>query len=226
MDPGEILRSTARLYRAHWRPLLTIAAAVYVPVAAIGALIGSTWPGFAIATILNIAAIFLVQGAITGAVARIRDGAEEVDLSETLGRAVERLVPLSVAGALATLGIVLGLLALIVPGLVLLTWWLVVSPVIMLENPSVGAAFSRSRQLVRGNAWPAFGVVVLTLLVLLTLSVALVLLLSPLHPAAAGFLSTVIGNTLAAPFAGVAWTLTYFRLLAIEAGRPGYTPAP
>jgi hypothetical protein len=223
MDPGEILRDTARLYRAHWRPLVTIAAAVYVPVAAVAALVGGTWPGFVVATLLNVAAIFLVQGAVTVAVARIREGAEEIDLSATLARAAERLLPLTVAGVLATLGIVLGMLALVVPGLVLLTWWVVVSPVIVLEDPAVGPAFGRSRRLVHGHAWPAFGVVVLTLVALLALNVALALALSPLHPAAAAFLTTVIGSTLAAPFAGVAWTLTYFRLRALQ---PGYTHAP
>jgi hypothetical protein len=172
MDPGEILRDTARLYVA---------------------------------------------------VARIREGAEEIDLSATLARAAERLLPLTVAGVLATLGIVLGMLALVVPGLVLLTWWVVVSPVIVLEDPAVGPAFGRSRRLVHGHAWPAFGVVVLTLVALLALNVALALALSPLHPAAAAFLTTVIGSTLAAPFAGVAWTLTYFRLRALQ---PGYTHAP
>lgn len=226
MDPGDILRRTVHLYRAHWRALLTIAAAVYVPVAAVGALIGGTWPGFAVATALNVAAIFLVQGAVTGAVARIRDGADEVDLSETLSAAVALLPSLSAAGVLATLGILLGLLALIVPGLVLLTWWLVVCPVIVLEDPRVIPAFGRSRRLVRGSAWPVFGLVVLTLLVVLALGIGLALAFSPLHPAAAAFLGTAVGDTLAAPFAGVAWTLTYFRLREIEALRPRYTPAP
>jgi hypothetical protein len=223
MQPGEILRDTARLYRAHWRPLRRIAAAVYVPVAAVGALVGGTWPGFAVATLLNVAAIFLVQGAVTVAVAGIRAGDSEIDPSATLARAAERLVPLTVAGVLATLGVVLGMLALVVPGLVLLTWWLVVSPVIVLEDPAVLPAFGRSRRLVRGHAWPAFGVVVLTLLALLALNIAVALALSPLHPAAAAFFTTVIGSTVAAPFAGVAWTLTYYRLRALQ---PGDTAAP
>ena len=61
------------------------------------------------------------------------------------------------AGVLATIGIFVGLALLIVPGLVLLTWWLVVSPVIMLEHRPVLESFGRSRALVRGSAWPVFG---------------------------------------------------------------------
>ena len=56
---------------------------------------------------------------------------------------------------------------LIVPGLVLMTWWVLIIPVVVLERTSAGAAFGRSRELVRGYGWNVFGVIVLTLLVLL-----------------------------------------------------------
>ena len=63
MDPGDILSRTWELYRAHWRHLIAIAAVIYVPLGAVSAglaLIG--WPGVLAGNILNLAAIFLVQG--------------------------------------------------------------------------------------------------------------------------------------------------------------------
>jgi hypothetical protein len=233
MDPGDILRRTWDLYRSHLRHLVTIAAVVYVPMGVIAALLVMTgWPGVVAANVLNTAALFLVQGAVVTTVADVRDGRRDLGVVETLATAGRRLVPVAVAGVLATLGILLGLLLLIVPGLILLTWWLVISPVILLESSDVGASFGRSRALVHGHAWPVFGVVVLTLLVLLALGLAVGIVLSPLDEALRGFLVTAIGNSLAAPFAGVAWTLTYFRLRDLEAGREGlrdgerdYTPA-
>lgn len=233
MDPGDILRRTWDLYRSHLRHLVTIAAVVYVPMGVIAALLAMTgWPGVVAANVLNTAALFLVQGAVVTTVADVRDGRRDLGVVETLATAGRRLVPVAVAGVLATLGILLGLLLLIVPGLILLTWWLVISPVILLESSDVGASFGRSRALVHGHAWPVFGVVVLTLLVLLALGLAVGIVLSPLDEALRGFLVTAIGNSLAAPFAGVAWTLTYFRLRDLEAGREGlrdgerdYTPA-
>jgi hypothetical protein len=62
--------------------------------------------------------------------------------------------------------------ALIVPGLILLTLWAVVVPVTVLERPGVFAAFGRSRELVRGNGWPVFGVIVIVFLAVLVISIA------------------------------------------------------
>ena len=71
----------------------------------------------------------------------------------------------------------------------------------------------------RGSAWPVFGVVVLTVLVLLAFGLALGIVLLPLDDALRSFLQSAVGNSLAAPFAAVAWTLTYFRLRELEAPR-------
>ena len=79
----------------------------------------------------------------------------------------------------------------------------------------------------RGSGWPVFGVAVLTLLVLLAFSLALGIVLTPLGGVARGFLQAAIGQTLAAPFAAVAWTLTYFRLRELETRRNhADVPAP
>ena len=147
-------------------------------------------------------------------------------MASTLRHAGTRLIALTVAGLLAVLGILVGLTLLIVPGLVLLTWWIVLAPVIMLERCGVAHGFGRSHELVRGSGWPVFGVVVLTMLVLLAFSLALGLALTPLGGPARGFLQAAVGHTLAAPFAAVAWTLTYFRLRDLErfGSRAGVPP--
>lgn len=56
-------------------------------------------------------------------------------------------------------GTAIGLLALVVPGLVFLTWFALAGPIIELEGTRVRAALKRSRQLVRGHFWAVFGVV-------------------------------------------------------------------
>lgn len=229
MDPGDILSRTWELYRAHWRPLVAIAAVVYVPLGAVSAglaLLG--WPGVLVANILNLAAIFPVQGALVKAVESCRGGQCDLAVDHALRLAGGRLVALTAAGLLAAVGILAGLTLLIVPGLVLLTWWIVLAPVIMLESCGVGHGFGRSHELVRGHGWPVFGVVLLTLLVLLAFSLALGIALSPLGGAARGFLQAAVGHTLAAPFAAVAWTLTYFRLRDLEerAAPAGGVPPP
>ena len=70
------------------------------------------------------------------------------------------------AGILARLAITIGLILLIVPGLFLLTIWCLIVPVIVLEGAGRGDSFGRSRELVRGNGWNVFGLIVLTFLIL------------------------------------------------------------
>jgi hypothetical protein len=61
-------------------------------------------------------------------------------------------------------GVVLGVLAstmiLLIPGLFLLTVWSVAAPVVVLERPRGLRALRRSRELVRGNGWRVFAVIV------------------------------------------------------------------
>lgn len=217
MEPGDIMHRTWAMYRAHPRHLITIAAALYIPLGGvIAALALAGWPGLVAGSVLNLTAVFLVQGALVKAVEDVQDGRADLAVSETIGAAAARLPQLAIAGLLATIGITIGLILLVVPGLVLLTWWLPIVPVMMLEHRGVLESFGRSRQLVRGHGWPVFGVVVLTVLALFVAGLVLSILLLPLDGVARGFLQSAIGSSLTAPFVAVAWTLTYLRLQALE----------
>jgi len=126
-----------------------------------------------------------------------------------------------VAGILAAIGIILGLILLIVPGLLLMTWWAVIVPTIVLENRSAGESFGRSRELVRGYAWSVLGVIVLTILLLIGFQIVLGLVLTPLADWLQSFISQVVSGTLTAPFIAIVLTLLYLRLRAAKE-----TPAP
>jgi hypothetical protein len=221
VEPGDIISRTWALYRAHPAHLIGIAAVVFVPLGGIAAALSLVgWPGVVAGNVLGLAATFLVQGARVKAVEDVRDGRGDLGIAETYGHAGARLAPLAVAGVIAAVGIFIGLLLLVVPGLVLLTWWLVVPAVIMLEHRSVSDSFGRSRELVRGNAWPVFGVVVLTVLVLIALGLVIAIVLAPVDSdALRGFVGQAVADSLAAPFVAVAWTLTYFRLRELEERR-------
>ena len=218
MEPGEVMRRTWHVYRANARRLIAIAAIVFVPLGGIAAALAlAGWPGLVAANVLSLAATFLVQGALVKAVEDLREGRAHLGIAETFGHAGAHLVPLAAAGLLAAIGIFIGLLLLIVPGLVLWTWWLVVPAVIVLEHRPVLESFRRSRELVRGTGWAVFGVVVLTVLILIALGLAIAILLAPVDSDLwRGFLGQAVADSLAAPFVAVAWTLTYFRLREIE----------
>ena len=105
---------------------------------------------------------------------------------------------------------------LLAPGLFLMTIWAVIIPVIVLENKSAGESFSRSRELVRGNGWGVFGVIVLTILLLIGFEIVLGLILTPFADWLRGFISNIVSGTLTAPFIAVVLTLLYFRLKAAK----------
>jgi uncharacterized BrkB/YihY/UPF0761 family membrane protein len=98
--------------------------------------------------------------------------------------------------------------------------------VIVLEERSAGEAFSRSRALVRGHGWGVFGVIVLTILIVIAFAIALGLVLLPFQDWLASFLSNVISGTLVTPFVAVTWTLLYYRLRGAKEPAEPAVPAP
>jgi hypothetical protein len=215
VSPTEgVLQEAWALYKAHWRHLLTISFVFYGGIAVVGALLVATltWVGAILAAVISFIGVFWVTGALVQAVDDIRDGRADLSLGETFRRVQPRLVSIAVAGVLAGLGIVLGLILLIVPGLVLLTWWVLIAPVIVLENRSAGESFTRSRELVRGYGWSVFGVIVLTVLLLIAFKIVLSLVLIPLADWLEGLVQNVVSGTLVAPFMALTWTLLFFRL--------------
>jgi hypothetical protein len=219
------------LYKSHWKHLMSIAFVVEIAVALLNLLLVGvlTWVGALIGGIISLVGFFWVQGALVKAVEDVRDGRADLSLTETFARVRPQLISIIVAGILAGLGIFFGLILLIVPGLVLLTLWILIIPVIVLEGSPAGTAFSRSRELVRGYGWSVFGVIVLTILLFLAFSIVLAILLSPVADWLRSFLSSIISGTVATPFAAVVWTLLYFRLRdakAAPASAPPIPPAP
>jgi hypothetical protein len=214
------------MFKAHWRHLVTIALVVYLAVALVNLVLVAllTWVGAILGAIISLVALFWVQGALVRAVDDIRDGRADLSLGETFERVRPQLPAIIVAGLLAGLAIALGLLLLIVPGLILLTLWILIIPVIVLEGRSAGESFGRSRELVRGYGWSVFGVIVLTILVVIAFNIVLSLLLLPVSDWLQSFLSNVIVGTVVTPFVVLTWTILYYRLRAAK-DAPAEAPA-
>jgi hypothetical protein len=221
-----VIGESWNLYKAHWRHLLPIAFVVYLTVALLGALLAAllTWFGAIIAAFISLVALFWLQAALVKAVEDVRDGRVDLSLGETFEAARPHLAAVLVAGILAALGIVIGLVLLIIPGLILMTLWAVIIPAIVVEGRSAGESFGRSRELVRGHGWGVFGVIVLTILLLIGVSIVLSLILTPLADWLQGFVSQIVSGTLTAPFIAVVLTVLYFRLRAAK--EPAAAPAP
>lgn len=228
MQAGTIIGQAWELYKRHWRHLIPVALAVYVLVAVLTlvltALLG--WVGAILGFLVSLAGIFWLQGALVLAVDDVRDGRADLSIRETLNRVLPRVNTLTVAGLLAGLGIVIGFLLLIVPGLYLLTIWLLIVPAIVLEGHGVMSSFGRSRELVRGHGWNVFGVIVLTVAIMIAVGIGVSLVEAGLDSSLVTFLLDIATETATAPLLALAWTLTYFELRALKEGEPASAPVP
>jgi hypothetical protein len=227
MRVGEVVSGGWDLYKRFWRHLIPIALLVYLVISllvlALAALAGVL--GTIAGAFVTIAGVFWLQAALVEAVSDVRDGRADLSIGETLKRTWPRVPAVAVAGILAGLAIAVGLLLLIAPGLFLLTIWSLIVPAIVLEKRAVFEAFGRSRELVSGYGWTVFGVIIVTFLLLIVVSIVIQLLLTPLDDALQRYLSDVISNTVFAPFVAATWTLMYFRLRELKEPAAELIPA-
>src|SRR5271165_5965663 len=173
-------------------------------------LIGS--PGLALlAALVALVAVTLFTGMVVELVADVQDGRRDATVAQLLRAVTPVFGRLILVGLVAGVGIVIGFIAIIVPGLILITVWSVIAPVVVLERPPGLGALKRSRELVRGNGWPVFGVIVV-LVVGVNVVADLIEVLGDSAGTGAGIVVTVVVQILTAPLAALAASVLYFEL--------------
>jgi hypothetical protein len=131
------------------------------------------------------------------------------------------LGPLILLGILAGIGIGIGIVLLIVPGLILLTLWALLAPVIVIERRTGTAAFGRSVELVRGNGFRVFGVIVVLIIIQALVAQILQTVGEERRRDVGAGIGQLIGNVILAPLAAIAATVMYLQLTGSRAGAPG-----
>ena len=225
---GEILGEAWGLYTKFFTRFFVFAAVVYLIVNQLNALVATAFGHGTgvrvllalIGTVVSFVGTFWLQGALVYAVDDVRDGRIDTTVQQVFERVRPYLGTLIVTGLLAGLGIAIGFVLLVVRGFVLLTWWSVIVPVVVLEGKPLGEAFSRSRELVRGHGWTVFGAVIVAIIATAIASGIIQAVFSGLG----NFLRTWIGGTIASavtgPFLAVTLTLMYFKLRELREGAP------
>jgi len=192
--------------------ILDLLSALAAAAAGDGWVSGALWG--LVAVTIGVVGYFWVQAALVETVNDVRDGRADRSVGETY-RAVQPVLPaVIVAGILAGIGIGIGFILLIIPGLFLLTIWSMLIPVIVLERRRAGEAFTRSREVVRGNGWKVFGLVIIVFISLGIVSGVIRALFSPLPDFLDAWLGSLVAHSLTIPFAAAALTTAYFRLTA------------
>lgn len=221
LDTARVFERIIEVYRDQAAVILTAALIVFVPVALITGLFftsGGAGLGL-VAIVISFVATFWFQGVVVEAVRDIQDGRRDFSVGQLFRSVQPVLGTLMVAGVLAGLGIALGLILLIVPGLILLTMWAVIAPVIVIERSGAMPAFGRSRELVRGNGWRVFGVIVVLFIINAILNQLLAAIFGN-DSYGGGLAASLVSNVLVAPISAIASAVLYLELRALKGEPP------
>lgn len=224
-----VLREAWAMYRRFAAHFLLIAFVLYLISAIIGALLSLAGIGGGLAAfVIDLFFLFLLQAALVKAVQDVRDGRVDLNFSETLRAALPYVAPVAGAGILAAIGIAIGFVIIIVPGLILLTFWSLIVPSIVIGGTPAMSSFGQSWRTVRGHAWRVFGTFVLVWLIDIVFKIVLSAIFFALPGAGRSFISSIVAGTLFAPFLAIVVSLVYYRLTAAHQnqGPPAGYPEP
>lgn len=235
LDVGGTLSQAFSIYGSQAGVLLPVAFVLFLAVAVVNGLLGGTFILLPITFAVSVIAGTLYQGTVVQLVRDVQDGRRDSSIGQLIESVGPVLLPLIGAGLLAGIAIGIGFLLLIVPGLILMTIWAVIAPSIVVERRGVLEAFGRSRELVRGNGWNVFGVILAVFLIVFVARLILGAIAVGIDDSTVmRIIFDVIASTLTAPIAALVATVIYFRLVALKepaaAAEPGVpaegTPPP
>jgi hypothetical protein len=220
VSPGDVIGRAFEIYRDQIGVLVPAALLVFA-VDALASWVFDEGVLTLVAVVVSLVLATLYEGMVVQLVRDVQDGRRDNTVGELFGSVSPVLLPLIAVSILAGVGISIGFVLLIVPGLILLTFWSVVAPVTVIERPGVLRAFGRSRELVRGYGWPVFGTIVLVFLLVIAASIAAALIGLVLGDVGRAILSWIF-NALTQPVAALTASVLYFTLLQVH--RPAETP--
>ena len=222
--PGAIVGRAFQIYRDQAATLLPAALLVYA-VQLLAALLVPNF--FVLAAIVGIVVGVFYQGMVVNLVADVQDGRRDHSLGELFKSVGPVVLPLIGLAIVAGIAIAIGFVLIIIPGLILLTWWAVAAPALVIERAGVFGALGRSRELVRGNGWNVFGTILLVLLIDIAVNIVAAIIGAALGDAGRGVVDW-IAATLTAPIVALTSSVLYFALLggATPAQREGFEGGP
>lgn len=245
---GEVLDAAIKIYLGNARTLMALTATVVIPVQVVSAIVllsavpsGSDIPTgvFAIghvqrppsggayigATSLQLVMVFIGTLLVTAACVK---AVSDVYLDQPPGYgpslrfALRRLPALFAMEILLILGLIVGFVAVILPGIWLYASWSVATPSLLIERLRPARALGRSMRLVRDRWWATSAILIVAVLMgevvngaIQGLLVAVVSL--PSHPTllaavSASVLAATVGSVIVTPFTATVSTVLYYDL--------------
>jgi hypothetical protein len=215
---SEVLGEAWDVYRQLWRRSVVVAGLVFAVVELAVALTRHTRSvGPTLLTLIfSVVGGLLVQGALVEVVRDLHEAREPGPISVYYDRTRAVLGTLLGASLLAGLGIGVGFILLLVPGLILFARWTLVVPAVVLEGRSVRDALRRSNGLVTGQTGRVLVVVIVAGLIQGIAGLAIHFAFVSLP----GFWAVWVGGTIASaitvPYLAHVLTVLYYRLTEPE----------
>ena len=212
IDIGSVISRTFSIYADQAAVLLPAAAVVFVAIGIIAALLVVIAPVLGIiAFVVILIGTTLYTGMVVELVADVQDGRRDATVGQLLQAATPVIGQLILVGIIAGIGILIGFILIIIPGLILITIWSVAAPVVVLERPGAFKALGRSRELGRGNGWQVFGVIVV-LVIGVRIVAGIIEAIGDAGGTGVGIVVRVIVEILLAPLSALAASVLYFEL--------------
>jgi hypothetical protein len=230
---GRTLSTALAVYIRNLGPFTVVTALIGIPYIAItlwstssvadlqaASQTGSLPPGFfgmiAVGAVILLLTNTLSQAAINYGTFQDLRG-QRASFSDCLGRGFSMLPRVIGAAILASLGMAVGFMLLVIPGIILLLMWWVFVPAIVVEGVGVTESLSRSRALTSGHRWGILGLLFIVGLVQWLVGLLIGLIGAALGPLVAEILNLLVTLVFTA-FASVLSGVGYYYLRAEKEG--------
>jgi hypothetical protein len=224
---GEVVNEAFDVYGKNFAVLIGGSLIVFVVVGIVAGLLQNSGGLFGnlLATIVRLVGYAIYVGFVVRLVQDVRDGRRDQTVGDLFEAAMPPILNLIVFGIAFGIAVGIGFFLLIIPGLILATFWAVGAPAIVVERAGPFEAFGRSWRLVRGDAWAVFGVLVVVFVIVVLVGIVLALIANPIGSGAV-IVAAVVSTVLTAPVFALTAGVMYYDLSAGELSAAPPAPAP
>jgi hypothetical protein len=210
LDPGAVIARALDIYRENVAVLVPAAAVLFAVQLVLAIVLGGEL-GVTV-SLLSLLLGTIYQGMVVELVRDVQDGRRDNSIGQLFASVGPVIVNLLVVAILYGLGVAIGFILIVVPGLFLMTIWAVTAPVVVIERAGVVGAFTRSQELVRGNGWSVFAVVLIVIVGLAIVSALAAIVTSGLGDTGSAIVSWAV-TAFTQPLSAVTAAVLYYALL-------------
>ena len=141
-----------------------------------------------------------------------------VDFTESLKVGLSRFFPVLGLAILVMLGMWLGFMLLIIPGLILMVRWYIAAPACVVERIGPRASMKRSAELTKGHRWKVFGAIILLYMGAGIATQVVTTSFTTMGGPMLGLAGSLIAQSITGAFVAIFVVVTYYELRVAKEG--------